>query len=348
MAQLGIARQTNLSGKTTDIEELVRVLRSLWAAVESGAPERRRALRREIAQTLKQLESRIGDQLNQTVPRLPTTGNLFEGYESGPQSRKKKVEPVPRFPEPSLRVYDKELADHALRLFPHIGQIKDVDELRAYLTEKTRFNSLASRRRAANYLINRFFPGEAINLDLPAFAAATEGNAALGEALFYLTCRTEKIVSMVAEQVVFPSLPEGGPLRSRILDYVQTQFPRSKSVHDIAQAIVRTYDRFGIGTANRARLNVTLREGSLVAFAYVLHLEFPEPGMHSFELLFDGPMQKWLLWDKQWIVRQLYHLREAGMLAKVSEIDRMRQFTTKYSLADALKPIVALAKEALS
>ncbi len=67
--------------------------------------------------------------------------------------------------------------------------------------------------------------------------------------------------------------------------------------------------------------------------------------MYSFERLFDGPPHKWLLWDQQWMVRQLYRLREAGLLAKVSEIDRMRQFTTKYNLADAVQPIVALAKE---
>jgi hypothetical protein len=45
------------------------------------------------------------------------------------------------------------------------------------------------------------------------------------------------------------------------------------------------------------------------------------------------------------VVRQLYRLREAGLLSKVSEIDRLRQFTTKYTLAEAVQPIVALAKE---
>ena len=81
---------------------------------------------------------------------------------------------------------------------------------------------------------------------------------------------------------------------------------------------------------------------SLASFAYVLHLEFPEPGMHAFEKMFDGPMHKWLLWDQQWMIRQLYRLREAGLLSKVSEIDRLRQFTTKYTLADAVQRIVAL------
>jgi DNA repair protein RadC len=108
---------------------------------------------------------------------------------------------------------------------------------------------------------------------------------------------------------------------------------------------VRTYQFYGVGTANRNRLNVSLRQGSLSSFAYLLHLEFPEPGMYSFERLFDGPLHRWLLWDQQWMVQQLYRLREAGLLSKVSEIDRVRQFTTKYALADAVRPVVALAKE---
>ncbi len=71
----------------------------------------------------------------------------------------------------------------------------------------------------------------------------------------------------------------------------------------------------------------------------------PEPGMHSFEWLFKGPMHRWLLWDKQWMVRQLYVLREAGILSKVSEIDGMRQLTTKYALDDAVRHLVKLSEE---
>ena len=172
------------------------------------------------------------------------------------------------------------------------------------------------------------------------------GKPALSDALFYLTCRMEPIVAAVAEEVVFPSLPEGGVARSRVLEFVQAKFPGSKTVSDMSQAIIRTYERFGIGAATKTRLNVSLREGSLAAFGYVLHLEFPEPGMYSFERLFKGPMHRWLLWDQQWMVRQLYVLREAGILSKVSEIDGMRQFTTKYTLDDAVRHLVKLTEEA--
>src|SRR5262249_48613042 len=152
-----------------------------------------------------------------------------------------------------------------------------VEDFRKYLAEKLRFNSVPTRRRAAGYIVSRFFPGDVFNDDLPQFASATAGKPALGEALFYLTCRTERIVSLFAEEVVFPSLAQGGVSRTRIREFVQRKFPDSKSVEDIGQALVRTYEFYGLGTANRTRLNVSLREGSLASFAYILHLEFPEP-----------------------------------------------------------------------
>ena len=150
---------------------------------------------------------------------------------------------------------------------------------------------------------------------------------------------------MVAEEVVFPSIAQGGVSRSRVHEYIQSKFPHSKSVGQISRSVLHTYQVYGIGNTSRTHLKVSLREGCLASFAYVLHLEFPEPGMHAFEKMLDGPMHKWLLWDGQWMVRQLYRLREAGLLSKVSEIDRLRQFTTKYTLADAAPHIVELAKE---
>ena len=48
-------------------------------------------------------------------------------------------------------------------------------------------------------------------------------------------------------------------------------------------------------------------------------------------------MHRWLLWDQQWMTTQLYRLRELGLLSKVSEIDRLRQFTTRYTLSDVIE-----------
>ncbi len=328
---------------------MVETVRKLWKSVEDNSEEiERTKLKRDIAQTVNRLKGRVEKSLKSSKPAAQEL-LLFDRTEEGNGRVPVPVKEhptKPRFPEAALRIYDKELADHALSQIPSAIKFKTIGEFRDYLTAKLRFNSQATRRRAAGYLIGRYFPGDTLHRDLVEFAAKMEGKQALSDALFYLTCRMEPIVASVAEEVVFPALPEGGVARGRIQESVRSKFPVSKSVSSMSQAIVRTYERFGIGTPTRTRLNASLREGSLAAFTYLLHLEFPEPGMYSFERLFNGPMHRWLLWDQQWMVRQLYVLRESGILSKVSEIDRMRQLTTKYTLDDAVRHLVNLTEEA--
>ena len=325
--------------RSPSVESLVATVRAIWQAVETTPQADHQKLKQNISDTVKRLKCRIDAKLGTPTVVPPTERLLFGAVEDD------SLEPPPRFPEPALRVYAKDFADHALLHLPQSVKYRSAEAFRTYLSERLRFNSQATRRRTANYIVSRFFPDDVYNGDVPPFAAATAGTPALGEALFYLTCRTEKIVSLVAEEVVFPSLAQGGVTRTRLKEYVQGKFPDSKSAGHVGQAVVRSYQFYGLGTAGRTRLDVAVREGSLVSFAYVLHLEFPEPGMYPFGEMSDGPMHKWMLWDQEWMVRQLYRLREAGLLSKVSEIDRLRQFTTRYTLADAVHRIVALAKE---
>ena len=334
------------SNGSSSFESLVATIRNLWAAVEVAGEGEAAILRQDITQTVNHLKGRIEKRLGKRQPSTSKEPLLFEESDQQLPETQSFVPPsIPRFPEPALRVYAKDLADHALKYLPEATRFDRVEDFRHHLARSLRFNSQTTRRRNGDYIVNRFFPNGSLNDDLTRFAAATGGKPALGEALFYLTCRTEKIVSMVAEEVVFPTIAQGGVSRSRVHEYIQSKFPHSKSVGQMSRSVLHTYQVYGIGNTSRTHLKVSLREGCLASFAYVLHLEFPEPGMHAFEKMLDGPMHKWLLWDGQWMVRQLYRLREAGLLSKVSEIDRLRQFTTKYTFADAAPHIVELAKE---
>jgi len=330
------------------VESVIDIVRKLWKSVEEEADEPNRTkLKKDIGRSVNLLKGRIEKSLK-TTPRALQGRLLLSGLEEDEDRRPAPIEEPPtkpRFTDPVPRIYDKALVEHALSHLPEAIKYTDIDSYRSYLTEKIEFNSQATRRRAAGYLIGRYFPGETLHRDLVEFAARMAGKPALSDALFYLTCRMEPIVASAANEVVFPSLPQGGVARSRVKEFVQSKFPGSKSVSDMSQAIIRTFERFGIGSATRTRLNVSLREGSLAAFGYLLHLEFPEPGMYSFERLLNGPMHRWLLWDQQWMTRQLYLLREAGLLSKVSEIDRMRQFTTKFSLETAVRHLLGILEE---
>ena len=70
---------------------------------------------------------------------------------------------------------------------------------------------------------------------------------------------------------------------------------------------------------------------------YVLPAEFPGPGIYTFEALEASPIRRWLLWDRDWLRRQLYNLQDLGILSKVSEIDTVRQFTLPFDQMTALR-----------
>jgi hypothetical protein len=330
------------------VESVVAAVRTLWTAAESSNNGDAAKLKQDIAQTVNRFTNRVEGRLGTSGTAGITSSPVWAKSDENqnPEIETRGGSSPPRFTEPVLREYANDFADHALEHLPKAANYHSIEDFRNYLSDKLRFNSQATRRRSANYIVRRFFPGDVYNDDLPRFAEASTGTPALGEALFYLTCRAERIMSLVAEEVIFPSLVQGGVSRGRIREYVQSRFPTSKSADKMGQSIVRSYGFYGIGIPNRTRLNVSLRDGCLASFAYVLHLEFPEPGMHAFEKMCDGPMHKWLLWDQQWMTRQLNRLRELGVLSKVSEIDRMRQFTTKFALPDAIERIVTLAHEA--
>jgi len=344
------ARKGKAKSADQDTVDLVRVLeefRALWAEAADAEPAIRLRVHGKIVQAIEKLKRQVRDELtpkDQGLPSYPLFGGqlpLESGGISGPP-------PAPRTPrflaEPVLRLYDKDLADQALVAIPESSRFSEVDAFREHLSRTLPFNAESTRRRAAKYLTGRYFPCGIIHDDLARFASASAGRPWLGEVLFYLTCRVEKIVASVADEVIWPSLAEGSLNRSRITDFVKAQVPNwsPNSVKDIGAAIVRTYERLGIGSATKTRLSVASRSGSLPSFAYILHLEFPDPGMFAFEKLHQGPMRKWLLWDREWMVRQLYACGEAGLIAKVSEIDGARQFTTKYTLNEAVGPILSL------
>ncbi len=350
IAKVRAGRLKNATQNPDDLDRIVGELRTLWEKASRAEPTVRTNLQSEIVQAIEKLKKQVGVQVaDEHLGR--TAYQLFGGQtpaETNTASEPSPASPVPRFPaEPILRLYDKDLADQALVALVQASRFSDVEEYREHLALTLPFNAESTRRRAANYLTGRYFPSGIIHEDLARFTVASMGRPSLGDVLFYLTCRVEKVVAMIAEGVVWPSLADGGVLRTRITDYVRGRVPSwgKNSVTDVGAAVVRTYERFGIGNSTRTRLNVSVRQSDLPAFAYILHLECSEPGMYGFERLLQGPMRRWLLWDQEWIVKQLYACEEAGLLAKISEIDRAKQFTTKFTLDEAVGPIISLIPE---
>ena len=66
---------------------------------------------------------------------------------------------------------------------------------------------------------------------------------------------------------------------------------------------------------------------------------------HTSELQTNHVFQV-MLWNPDRIMPSLYELRNQGVISKVSEIDNIRQFTTKWPLDQVVQYLVAGKKEA--
>jgi len=108
-------------------------------------------------------------------------------------------------------------------------------------------------------------------------------------------------------------------------------------VKRMAYSLFNVYTILNGAQSDENALHFQIHTGTLGAFVSVFTAELPAPGIYPFEAPEKGPMRRWLQWDWEWSRRQLYNLRDLGILSKVSEIDAMRQFTLRFGQREALR-----------
>jgi len=177
------------------------------------------------------------------------------------------------------------------------------------------------------------------------FARAFADTQELRDACFYRFLLTEPLEVEIIEDLILPSLGTGRLSREHIRKRLSEKFPESKSIVDCGQAIVDALTAGGIARADRTKISFAYREIPVASFAFVLHSEFPEPGMYDIRKLEVNRMIRAMLWNPERLLHALYELRNQGLISKVSEIDSIRQFTTKYTLAEVVEQIVSGGKE---
>src|SRR5947209_15237955 len=121
------------------VDTVLGIVRSLWQAVEGTPGADQVKLKKDITQTINRLRGRVEGRLGQPVQGGTVEKLLFDQPADGQQATSTPVAtppPAPRFPEPVLRVYAKDFADHALQHLPQAAKYEGVDEFRNYLAEK--------------------------------------------------------------------------------------------------------------------------------------------------------------------------------------------------------------------
>ena len=264
-------------------------------------------------------------------------------FPDSPEDREKGSNtPKPPPPPPTksdIRAYTNDLIAAALTHLPQVVNYREFSEFFTYLEKSLPYNSANTRKRYTNYLTNRYFPGGDIETPLRQFLTAGPDAAAWKTVLFYETVRAEPAAQFTAEQVVWPALPMGSIAREALKERLQERFPEASeaTVSRMIYSLANLYTLTGVAAQQENRLTFQTRPGTLAAFLYVLAAELPHPGIYGFDVMEQGPMRRWLLWDREWLRRQLYNLRDFGVISKISEIDALRHFTLAFDQAGALR-----------
>ena len=245
---------------------------------------------------------------------------------------------------PRSDLFTNSVLKEAIEILPRLPDTEDISIMRAFLKENLPFSSQNTRDRYVPYVVNRLFPDGRADLALRSFARIYSGRQELRDACFYRFCKAEPLMLSVCHDLLLPAIGYGQMDRARIREYLSDRYPSSKVVNLCAKAIVNSLVASGVARSDKRKLNFNYRAPAMASLAFLIHSEFPTPGMYEISWLENSSLIRAMLWDPDHLVPRLYELRNLGLISKISEIDNIRQFTTEFTLHELVDHLKSRAK----
>lgn len=282
--------------------------------------------------------------------KMPTLMQQSLLGSEAPQSKRIKAKKGPTAKKKKAKkrsvIFTNAVLKEAIEILPKLPDTEDLEVTRQFLKKNLPFSAENTRDRYAPYITNRLFADGRADGALRSFAKIYAGRQELRDVCYYRFCKAEPLMLEVVDDLLIPSIGYGRLERSRLREYLADRFPSLKSTKKCAVAIVNALTAAGIAQSDRQKISFRYREPPFPSLAFVVHSEFPEPGMHEISKLEQSPMIRAMLWNPNSILPGLYELRNRSLISKVSEIDSFRQFTTKYSLDGLAETLEREAKVA--
>jgi len=296
-----------------------------------GVKENTAALLKLAAQIKK---SQQGVQsTKQSIPeiRSDTQQRLYEeSREQIPSQVSGVAEKLRAYKRDSL-FFSKALLKDTIQVLPTLPDFDNLEDLREYLMNNLKYGSSSSRKRYSLYIIRRMFPNGTIDKSFLEFARKYPDSQVLNDVAFYRFCKAEPIMIQIISDLLLPMTATGSLQRIHVTQYLNERYPSIKGIKDWSIAIIEALSGAKIAPADNKKITLTVRQPLIHSFAYILHCEYPTPGVYTIESLEKNQFFKAMFWTNDSLVPSLYELRNMGLIPRVSEIDTVRQFTTKYS-----------------
>ncbi len=234
-------------------------------------------------------------------------------------------------------LFTNSVLKEAIEILPRLPDTEDLGKIRAFLKENLPFSGQNTRDRYVPYIVNRLFPDGKADQALRSFARIYPGSQELRDACFYRFCKAEPLMFGISSDLLIPAIGYGRLDRSKIREYLASRYPSAKVINLSAKAIISTLVAGGVARSDRKKIYFGYRDPSMASLAFVIHSEFPQPGMYEISDVENSLAMRAMLWNPDKLLPGIYELRNQGILAKVSEIDRFRQFTTKFTIEELVE-----------
>jgi DNA repair protein RadC len=234
-------------------------------------------------------------------------------------------------------LFTNSVLKEAIEILPRLPDTEDIGIIRAFLKENLPFSGQNTRDRYVPYIVNRLFPDGKADQAMRSFARIYSGRQELRDACFYRFCKAEPLMVSIFNDMLMPAVGYGRLDQSKLREYLAARYPSAKVTNLSAQAIVSSLVAGGLARSDRKIISFGYRDPLTASLAFVIHSEFPKPGMYGISIVEQNQAIKSMLWNPDKLLAGLYELRNLGILAKVSEIDRFRQFTTKFTLEELIE-----------
>lgn len=298
------------------------------------------------------------DTINQLHSALTQPSPGGRGQGGGKAVQQKLFDPGPaivqKAPRPPLKpphrkgtgLFGKSAVKDAIALLPRMPTTDSLDEVSRFLSTDLPYNSAQTRMRFSQYFRSQMFPDERVDRALIRFAHIFPNGRDLKDVCLHRFCRSQPLVVDFVEHLVSSKGVAGAVRRDFILQYLKKRFPVSASIDDCTLAIISGFTAAGVFGRKGDEISFSPRDISLPSFAFILHHEFPEPGMYDINRLESNRILPALFWKTEQFLPSLYELRNRGLISKVSAIDSVRQFTTKWTFPQVVERLAGEAKPA--
>jgi len=251
-------------------------------------------------------------------------------------------EDVPTAAAVDRRVFNNELVEESLDALAEAHRFASVEDWRAFIVGQMPQNSAQVRVRNANYILSRFAPESEMPQALAQFAQRFAGTSSLRQVAYYHLCLAERLLGDLVVSVFRPNLEVGTVQGYEVDAFLQRARPSvEKSLQRFRNTCVRTLRTFGVViSASKAEpIAFAAQAPELPAFLYVLHHATSSPTMMHIASFCESWEAKAMLWPASTVEAMLREAYRSGFVAKLSEIDGIRQFTTHLSLEEVVRQL---------